>query len=67
MTTREVNERRERARVRAASVFLEAMFKAAEPVDVADAFEISTLWRLAAEGYAFSEMTTARMIEATNP
>ena len=70
MTPREVQERRERARKKAAALLLEFQFKAdglADHEDVFDAFEMAALWRLACEGYAFSEMTTARMIEATNP
>lgn len=70
MTPREVHERRERARKKAAALLLEFMFKGdamADHEDVFDAFEMAALWRLACEGYAFSEMTTARMIEATNP
>lgn len=70
MTPAEVHQRRERARTRAAAMLLELLFKGdglAQPEDVVDAFEMAALWRMAAEGYAFSQMTTARMIEATNP
>lgn len=67
MSAREVNERYERAKRTASARLMEAMFKECSCEDVLDAFEMAALWRLAAEGYAFSNMTTARMIEATNP
>lgn len=69
MTPKEAHERRERARKKAAALLLEFQFKGdgmADHEDVIDAFEMATLWRLACEGYAFCDMTTARMIEATN-
>lgn len=70
MTPKEAHERRERARKKAAALLLEFQFKGdgmADHEDVFDAFEMAALWRLACDGYAFSEMTTAMMIEATNP
>jgi len=67
VSPQEVNERVERAKRAAAARLMEAMFRECSTEDVLDAFEMATLWRLAAEGYAFSDMTTARMIEATNP
>lgn len=66
MKPKEVHERLERARRIAAARLLESMFKECSAEDVLDAFEMVSLWRLAAEGYPFTPMTNARMIEATD-